>query len=122
MNTAIISNQLPQIASGEIHQYFRKLRQSDNICMNVCLRMFILLYRIKPQYRTQTLVEYLSYIRDNIEHFRQYRDLMVVVHRYMQELEKSICYIRNEEEKLKIEVEQIILDMDEIFSFMHLYC
>lgn len=117
---------LIQVSNAEIQQYFRHFRESskdcanNNLLMSIGLRFFVFLFRVKQENRVHALLEYLAYIREHIEYFRQYRNLMIVVHQYWQELEKLAEFVH--EEQLKQDVEEMVLDWDVIFSMMHRYC
>jgi hypothetical protein len=93
--------------------------QCKSILFSRLLKMFIFFNRTNSRYKTQCIMEFSKYICENIEYFREYRNLMEVLYDYMTILITESTNIQNE--TLKQNVENVILDLDNIFSFMHLY-
>ena len=96
-----------------------KCNQCKCILFSKLLKMFIFLNRADPKYKIQCIMEFLKYICENIQYFREYRNLMEVVYDYMTKLITETPNIHND--ILKQNVENVVLELDNIFSFMHLY-
>ncbi len=83
------------------------------------LMMFIHLHRQETSRKIHTMAEMLQYVCENIQYFRIYRIFMEVIYSYMKLLEKYSPHIQND--TLKKKVEDVILDLDVVFSLMHRY-